>query len=109
MKNKHYSISKNNNIKKAIINKKQKINMAKQEKIKTRTFEIPKALLGEFFTQLEENELEYELVEVNQDDDELEITVTYSEHQKGNVMDLIELVDDYFSENEEEENENDED
>ena len=92
MKNKHYSISKNNNIKKAIINKKQKINMAKQEKIKTRTFESPKALLGEFFTQLEENELEYELVEVNQDDDELEITVTYSEHQKGNVMDLIELV-----------------
>ena len=81
--------------------------MAKQEKTKTRTFDIPKDLLGEFFTQLEENELEYELIDVNQDDDELEIAVTYSESQKGIVMDLIELIDDYFSEtdeNEEEEN-----
>ncbi len=86
--------------------------MSTKEKIKTRTFEIPKALLGEFFTQLETNELDYELIDVNQDDDELEITVTYTEHQKGNVMDLIELIDDYFSENEEneeEENEGDED
>jgi len=85
--------------------------MAKQEKTKTRTFDIPKDLLGEFFTLLEENELEYELVDVNQDDDELEITVTYSESQKGIVMDLIELIDDYFSEideNEENENEDDE-
>ena len=86
--------------------------MAKQEKTKTRTFDIPKDLLGEFLTLLEENELEYELIDVNQDDDELEIAVTYSESQKGIVMDLIELIDDYFSEtdeNEEEENENDED
>lgn len=86
--------------------------MAKQEKTKTRTFDIPKDLLGEFFTLLEENELEYELIDINQDDDELEITVAYNESQKGIVMDLIELIDDYFSEtdgNEEEENENDED
>jgi hypothetical protein len=83
--------------------------MAKQENIKTRTFDIPKDLLGEFFTLLEENELEYELIDVNQDDDELEITVTYSESQKGIVMDLIELIDDYFSENEDDENEDDED
>ena len=86
--------------------------MTKQENIKTRTFDIPKDLLGEFFTVLEENELEYELVDVNQDDDELEITVTYSESQKGIVMNLIELIDDYFSEteeNEDDENEGDED
>lgn len=86
--------------------------MAKQEKTKTRTFDIPKDLLGEFFTLLEENELEYELIDVNQDDDELEITVTYKESQKGIIMDLIELIDDYFSEtdkNEDDENEDDED
>ena len=86
--------------------------MAKQEKTKTRTFDIPKDLLGEFFTLLEENELEYELIDVNQDDDELEITVTYKESQKGIIMDLIELLDDYFSEtdkNEDDENEDDED
>jgi hypothetical protein len=83
--------------------------MAKQEKTKTRTFDIPKDLLGEFFTLLEENELEYELIDINQDDDELEITVTYSESQKGIVMDLIELIDDYFSENEDDEYEHDED
>jgi hypothetical protein len=86
--------------------------MAKQENLKTRTFDIPKDLLGEFFTQLEDNALEYELIDVNQDDEELEITVTYSESQKGIVMELIELIDDYFSEieeNEEDENEDDED
>lgn len=77
--------------------------MSTKEKIKTRTFEIPKALLGTFFTQLETNELDYELIDVNQDDDELEITISYIEHQKSDVMDLIELIDDYFSENEEEE------
>ena len=39
--------------------------MAKQEITKTTTFEIPKDLLGTFFSQLEENELEYELIDVH--------------------------------------------
>ena len=82
--------------------------MAKQEKTKTRTFEVPKELMGAFFTQVEDNELDYELIDVNQDDDALEITLSYTESQKGNVMDLIELIDDYYSENEEQESEDDE-
>ena len=73
--------------------------MAKQENIKTRTFEIPKTLIGQFFTQLEEAELDYQLIEVNSDDDELEIEISYTSSQKEQVMDLIELIDDYFSEN----------
>ena len=84
--------------------------MSTKEKTKTRIFEIPKALLGIFFTKLEENELDYELIEVNQDEEEIEITISYATHQKDNVMDLIELIDDYYSENEEEnEEEEDED
>jgi hypothetical protein len=83
--------------------------MTKQERIKNRTFEVPKELIGTFFTQVEENELDYELIDVNQDDDMLEITLSYTESQKGNVMDLIELIDDYFSENEAQESEDDED
>jgi hypothetical protein len=83
--------------------------MTKQERIKNRTFEVPIELIGTFFTQVEENELDYELIDVNQDDDMLEITLSYTESQKGNVMDLIELIDDYFSENEAQESEDDED
>ena len=64
--------------------------------------------MGAFFTQVEDNELDYELIDVNQDDDALEITLSYTESQKGNVMDLIELIDDYYSENEEQESEDDE-
>lgn len=79
--------------------------MSTKEKIKTRTFEIPKALLGMFFTKLEENELDYELIDVNQEEEELEITISYATHQKDEVMDLIELIDDYYSENEEENDE----
>jgi hypothetical protein len=79
--------------------------MATQQKTKTRTFEIPKALIGTFFKQIEEIELDYELIDINQDDEELEIAVSYSERQKENVMDLIELIDEYFSEEEEEEEE----
>lgn len=63
--------------------------MTKTEKIKSRTFEIPKALLGTFFTKLEENGLDCELVDVNQEDDELEITISYATHQKDEVMNLI--------------------
>lgn len=76
--------------------------MPTKEKTKTRTFEIPKVLLGTFFAKLEENELDYELIDVNQDEEELEISLSYSAHQKDEVMDLIELIDDYYSENEEE-------
>jgi hypothetical protein len=52
--------------------------MSTKEKIKTRTFEIPKALLGTFFTKLEEHELDYELIEVYQEEEALEITISYA-------------------------------
>ncbi len=76
-----------------------------KEKTKKRTFEVPKEILSEFITQLDETELPYELKEVDEDGD-LVIEVEYSTSQKDDIMDLIELIDDYFSE-EEEENEED--
>lgn len=74
--------------------------MGKHQENKKRVFEIPKEMIVAFFTQLEENNLDYELKEVGENE-ELIIEVGYSESEKGEVMDLIELLDEY-SENEEE-------
>lgn len=75
--------------------------MGNRAKNKSRTFEIPKEMIGTFFTNLEETELEYELKEVDEDGD-LIIEIDYSESEKGEVMDLIELLDEYYNQNEEE-------
>jgi hypothetical protein len=80
--------------------------MGNKAKNKSRTFEIPKEMISTFFTNLEETELEYELKEVDEDGD-LVIEIDYSENEKGEVMDLIELLDEYYNQNEEESEEED--
>ena len=75
--------------------------MANKAKNKSRNFEVPKEMLSPFFNQLEETELSYELKEVDEDGD-LIIEVEYSENEKEEVMDLIELLDEYYNQNEEE-------
>lgn len=79
--------------------------MAKQETTKTRTFEIPKEFIGTFFSHLEDSDLNYELIEVDQDNDELILEVEYTTSQRDEVMNLIELLDDYLGEQEEEDEE----
>ena len=78
--------------------------MGNRSNNKNRNFEIPKEMLSPFFNQLEETELSYELKEVDEDGD-LVIDVEYSEDEKGEVMDLIELLDEYYSQEESEEDE----
>lgn len=78
--------------------------MSKQA-IKTRQFEIPAPFLGAFFTQLEETGLNYSLVEVNVDNDDLIVKVNYSPDERDEVMNVIELLDEYFEENPEKEEE----
>ena len=73
--------------------------MAKENK--TRQFEIPKDFIGIFFGALENTELAYELVEVNEDD-ELVVEVEYDSNERDEVMNLIELLDNYYEEVEEE-------
>lgn len=74
--------------------------MAKENK--TRQFEIPKDFIGNFFGALENTDLAYELVEVN-DDEGLVIEVEYNSNERDDVMNLIELLDDYYEEVEVEE------
>lgn len=80
--------------------------MSNKEKTKKRNFEIPKEMVVQFINQLEEVELEYELKEVDEDGD-LVIEVEYSVNQKENIMDLIELIDEYYGEDETEEEQED--
>jgi len=74
--------------------------MAKQNK--TRQFEIPKDFIGTFFGALENTDLAYELIETNEDN-ELVVEVEYDSNERDDVMNLIELLDDYYEEVEDEE------
>jgi hypothetical protein len=64
---------------------------------KTRQFEIPKDFIGSFFGALEETDLAYELIEVNEDD-ELVVDIEYNANERDDVMNLIELLDGYYEE-----------
>ncbi|MBK9286000.1 MAG: hypothetical protein IPM51_17020 [Sphingobacteriaceae bacterium] len=79
--------------------------MAKQNK--TRQFEIPKHHIGKFFSQIDNSELDYSLVEVDQENEELIIEIEYSSSERDEVMNFIELLDEWKNENEEEESEED--
>lgn len=75
--------------------------MAKTQN-KTRQFEIPKDFLGSFFGALEQTELAYELIEVTEDD-ELIDGIEYDSNEREDVMNLIELLDEYYQEVEDQE------
>lgn len=70
--------------------------MAKTQN-KTRQFEVPKDFIGSFFGALEETDLVYDLIEVNEDD-ELVVEIEYDSKERDDVMNLIELLDDYYEE-----------
>lgn len=70
--------------------------MAKTQN-KTRQFEIPSDYIGAFFNELQETDLEYSLVEVDIENDELIVDVSYSSDQREEIMNLIELLDEYYS------------
>lgn len=77
--------------------------MAKAQK-KTRQFEIPRNFIGTFFGALDETDLAYELIELTEDE-ELVIEVEYDEKERDDVMNLIEVLDDYHAEVETEDEE----
>lgn len=81
--------------------------MATKQKNKVRTFEIPKEFIGTFFSQLEDTNLEYILDEIDEADEKLIIEVSYSQQDREDVMNLIELLDDYTEEESQEEEEDD--
>ena len=73
--------------------------------MRTRKFEIPQNIIPEFFQYAEKTELEVELIGVNQgeddDEDTLEVEITYEDRERKEVMNLIELIDDYLRGDEE--------
>lgn len=77
--------------------------MAKVQK-KTRQFEVPRDFIGTFFGALDETDLAYELVELKEDQ-ELVIEVEYDEKERDEVMNLIEVLDEFHAEVEEEDEE----
>jgi hypothetical protein len=69
--------------------------------MRTRQFEIPQELIADFFTTAEQEDLEIELIEVNEDD-ELVVEIQYDNSERDSVMNLVELLDDYYGEEDEE-------
>ena len=84
--------------------------MSTRKKIQTRKrqFEIPKDFVKTFLGHVDDAGLEYTLSEVDEDEN-LVIYVEYSSDEKEDIMNLIELLDEYFEGTEEEENEEQED
>lgn len=77
-------------------------------KNKIRQFEIPKHHIGAFFSHIDDSDLEYSLVEVDQDNDELIIEIEYSPNERDEVMNMIELLDEWKNDDETEEEESEE-
>lgn len=75
--------------------------------MRTKQFEVPKEMIALFFDQADESELETELVQVNEEE-ELVVDVHYDTNEKEEVMSLVELLEDYNNEAEEEEQEENE-
>ncbi len=79
----------------------------KKSEYKSRMFVIPKTHLSQFFQELEDNALDYDLVEVDEDGD-LSLEVHYSSEERDDVMNLVELEDEFYKDEDENDNDDDE-
>lgn len=68
--------------------------------MRSKQFEIPIEVMGEFFTELEEAELDARLIEVDEDGD-LVMSVDYEERDRDVIMSLLEIMDDFRDQEEE--------
>jgi len=66
-----------------------------------RTFMVPVDLMIEFAGVIEENALENTIDGANSDDDEIELQIGYEAEQKKLMHKLQDLIEDYYDENEE--------
>lgn len=67
--------------------------------MRTRIFEVPKDMIPDFFTAASEADLETELLEISEDE-ELVVEVSYNQDDRDEVLNLIELLDDYYEKEE---------
>lgn len=62
---------------------------------------MPKVFIGTFFSHLEETSLDYNIIEYDMEEDELIVGVEYSPDERDEVMNLIELLDEYHGDDDE--------
>lgn len=65
--------------------------------MKTRSFQVPRAMIAPFFAHVDENDIETNIIELY-DDDSLDVEVSYDEDQRDEVMTLIEMLDEFENE-----------
>lgn len=79
----------------------------KKIKPRRRQFEVPKEFVKTFLDHVEDTGLEYTLSEVDEHEN-LVIYVEYSSEAREDIMNLIEVLDEYLEQEEEEESEEEE-
>ena len=80
--------------------------MDNSSKIRTKEFQVPSDFIEEFAEALAENELTNEINGVTEDG-EILIEVSYEKEERAAVFALTELLDDYYDDVEESEEEDD--
>ncbi len=71
--------------------------MRKNQELKSRRFEVPQELLGQFFTMVDESAVGSEVEELTEDG-ELVVRIDYDDDDREDVMTMIELIDEYEAE-----------
>lgn len=75
--------------------------MRKNQELKSRRFEVPQELLGQFFTMVDASAVGSEVEELTEDG-ELVVRIEYDDDDREDVMTMIELIDAYEAEQEDE-------
>lgn len=66
-----------------------------KQKIKFKQFEVPNDFVGKFFSHIEDTDLNYSIIGYDADNEELIVDVDYTSDERDEVMNLIELLDEY--------------
>lgn len=72
--------------------------------MRTKEFEVPVEVIKDFAELIEEHELSNEILGLNEDGD-LRIEISYEKDDREALMNLMELIDDFYEEETEEEEE----
>jgi|GEM_PF-6040061 len=70
----------------------------KKEVIRTRTFDVPSALMVDFAEVIVDNDLAISIENYDHDEDEITIEVDYEADQKDLMHELQDKIDDYYDE-----------
>jgi hypothetical protein len=72
----------------------------KKEVTRTRTFDVPSALMVDFAEVIVDNDLAISIENYDHDEDEITIEIDYEADQKDLMHELQDKIDDYYDEEE---------